>query len=145
MRHIGVDLIGQFMGFLQGSPAALRRTWFTDETHFHIHGCVTKQNIRIWSAEFPGNKTTAIIARNAIIWCAVPGIGFVGLIFPSVASDRYRDILEDDFLPFLQGMGFEFKEMFIQQDQARSHTAKARLDGVSILTIMFSLIASQHG
>lgn len=60
-----------------------------------------------------------------------------------MVSDRYRDVLEDDFLLFLQGMGVQF-EMFFQQDGARSHAGKALLDGVSILTIMLSQSGCLH-
>lgn len=69
------------------------RTWFTDETQFHPHGHVTKQNIRIWATESPNSNRTAIIPRNALLWYTVAGIAFVGLIFLSVVSDRYRDVL----------------------------------------------------
>jgi hypothetical protein len=88
------------------------------------------------------------LLQKCVIWCTVSGIGIVGLVFLSdtgtVASDRYRDVLEDDFLPFHQGMGVQFEEMFFQQDRNRLHTGNVLLDAVSILAIVLCLIPSLH-
>jgi hypothetical protein len=45
------------------------------------------------------------------------------------------------FLPFLQGMDVQFEELFFQDD-TRLHTGKPLLDGVSILTIILSVVWS---
>jgi hypothetical protein len=45
--------------------------------------------------------------------------------------DRYLHVLQEEFLPFIQGMGVNFGETFFQQEGARPHTANAVLDVLS--------------
>jgi hypothetical protein len=42
----------------------------------------------------------------------------------------YWEVLKEDFLSFLQGMGVQFEETFFQQVIAQAHTANAILDAI---------------
>jgi hypothetical protein len=46
----------------------------------------------------------------------------------TVTADHYLFFLQEEFLPFLQGMGVSFGETFFQQVRARPHTVNAVLD-----------------
>jgi hypothetical protein len=107
--------------------------FFSDEAHFHLSGCVNKQNFRYWSE----NNARVIHQKplhsdRATVWCAVSRMGIIGPYFfeegnraATVNSERYVSILQNYFAPALEELGLE--NVWFQQDGAKAHTARASM------------------
>jgi hypothetical protein len=67
------------------------------------------------------------------VWCTVSSTGIVGPIFMDVAfnAECYLKLLEDHFIPTLQGMGVNMKETFFQQYGARPRAVNVVLHFLS--------------
>jgi hypothetical protein len=61
--------------------------------------------------------------QKSSVWCTVSSAGIVGPVFVDdmVNAEHYLELLEDHFVPALQGMGVNMKEKFFQQYGARPH------------------------
>ncbi|PNF19154.1 hypothetical protein B7P43_G09807 [Cryptotermes secundus] len=76
-------------------PTAVLLT--SDETHFHLSGCVDKQNVRHWAGTNPKELHEIPLHRERVtVWCAVAEFGVWGpYLFEkdgravTVISDRY--------------------------------------------------------
>jgi hypothetical protein len=51
-----------------------------------------------------------------MVWCALSTSGTVGQIFfdNTVTADHYLHVCQEEFFLFLQGMGVNFRETFLQ-------------------------------
>jgi len=66
------------------------------------------------------------------MWCAVAAFAIIGPYFfvderGNVTSERYAHVLQDFFIPRLQGLPVN-KTTYFQQDGATSHTAKIAMN-----------------
>jgi len=77
-----------------------------------------------------------------MVWCAVAAFDIIGRYFfenergnyCTVTSERYTHMLQDFFIPRLQGLPVN-KTTYFQQDGSTSHTAK---NAMNILRPLFS-------
>ncbi|GFW71193.1 DUF4817 domain-containing protein [Trichonephila clavipes] len=81
----------------------------SDEAHFWLNGYVTKQNCRIWSEANPQVYVeTPLHPEKLTVWCALWAGGIIGPYF------------------FKNDEGHN--ELWLQQDGATCHTARATID-----------------
>lgn len=108
--------------------------FFSDEAHFHISGCVNKQNMRYWSANNPRElHQKPLHCERVTVWCAISRVGIIGPYFfeenertVSVNAVRYREMITTFFLPKLQEMNIG--DVWFQQDGATAHTARCSIE-----------------
>ena len=108
--------------------------FFSDEAHFHISGCVNKQNMRYWSPTNPRElHEQPLHTKRVSVWCAISRIGIIGPWFfeeneraVTVNSERYVSMIVDFFLPKLKEMNVG--EVWFQQDGATAHTARRSMN-----------------
>ena len=112
----------------------LHRILYSDKAHFHLNGCVNKQNSRFWSIENPEIiKPIPLHSKKVTVWCAISSREIVGPYFfedsagntVTVTSERYTQMLREYFFPIIEekGMG----SYHFQQDGATSHTARVSM------------------
>ncbi|GFY26834.1 putative DD41D transposase [Trichonephila clavipes] len=117
----------------------------SDEPHFWLNGYVNKQNCRIWSEANPQVYVeTPLHPEKLTVWCALWAGGIIGpYIFKNdeghnvtVNGDRYRAMITNFFIPELNN--HDVQELWFQQDDATSNTARATID---LLKDTFGLIS----
>ena len=104
--------------------------FFSDEAHFHISGCVNKQNMRYWCGVNPRElHQKPLNCERVTVWCAMSVMGIIGPYFfeeneraVTVNGARYRNMIEEFFLPSLEEMNV--RNVWFQQDGATAHTAR---------------------
>lgn len=104
--------------------------FFSDEAHFHLSGCVNKQNMRYWSPHNPRILyERPLHSERVTVWCALSRVRIIGPWFfeeneraVSVTSDRYVEMIQEFFLPTLNEM--DVGDVWFQQDGATAHTAR---------------------
>ncbi|KAL1488966.1 hypothetical protein ABEB36_014749 [Hypothenemus hampei] len=107
--------------------------FFSDEAHFHLSGCVNKQNMRYWSPDNPRQlHEKPLHSQRVTVWCALSRVGIIGPWFfeeneraVSVTSDRYVRMIQEFFLPALNEM--DVGNVWFQQDDATAHTAQGSM------------------
>lgn len=108
--------------------------FFSDEAHFHISGCVNKQNMRYWSDTNPRElHQRPLHCERVTVWCAVSRVGIIGPYFfeenertVTVNAARYTEMINGFFLPNLAEM--DVGDVWFQQDGATAHTARCSMD-----------------
>lgn len=104
---------------------------FSDEAHFHVDGCVNRQNCRIWGSENPRTiHEKAMHPQRVTVWCALWSGGIIGPFFfeneagdaVTVNGERYRAMITQFFVPQLEDIALD--DMWFQQDGATCHTAR---------------------
>lgn len=100
--------------------------WFTDEAHFYLDGFVNKQNWRFWGSTNPHiTESRSLHPKRTTAWAAISSKGIIGPFFieETVTSARYKNILQNFFIPALQGMmeSTDLESAWFQQDGARPH------------------------
>ena len=78
--------------------------------HFHLSGCVNKQNFRYWAPENPRQlHERPLHSPFVTVWCAVGSFGVWGPYFfeeggvtVTVTADRYVDMLRNFLEPKLR-------------------------------------------
>ena len=112
--------------------AVLHNTWFTDEAYFHVNGVVNKQNVRFWAREIPH---TLLEKENygakVNVWTAIPTHGIIGPFFfhDTVTKERYKDVLENSFIPHLLATGLRI--------HTHAHSGSCRMEPVHTLQTWF--------
>ncbi|CAK9802718.1 Histone-lysine N-methyltransferase SETMAR [Anthophora quadrimaculata] len=106
---------------------------FTDEAHFHIDGCVNKQNMRYWSLDNPRERhQKRLHCSKPTVWCAISALGIIGPYFfnqrETVTAEVYCRMIDEFMLPQLQLLpGYNNRTLF-QQDGATPHTARVSME-----------------
>ena len=104
--------------------------FMSDEAHFHLSGCVNKQNFRYWA---PANPRVLherpLHCERVTVWCGVAQFSVIGPYFfeedghtVSVTSARYVQMLNNFLAPELARRGIA--NIWFQQDGATAHTAR---------------------
>ena len=107
--------------------------FFSDEAHFHISGCVNKQNMRFWNDANPHElHQKPLHCERVTVWCAISRAAIIGPYFfeenedtVTVNAVRYREMITTFFLPKLEEM--DIGDVWFQQDGATAHTAQASM------------------
>lgn len=110
----------------------LLNLWMSDEAHFHIGGCVNKQNARFWSTVNPQiTYESTSHPQKVTVWCAISQKRIIGPYFfeengasVMVNGNRYRQMIEEFFIP---NLGDDIEDAWFQQDGATAHTSKASM------------------
>jgi hypothetical protein len=51
----------------------------SDEAHFHLSGCVNKQNFRYWAADNPRQlRERPLQSERVNVWCGIAEFGIIG-------------------------------------------------------------------
>ncbi|CAH1962018.1 unnamed protein product [Acanthoscelides obtectus] len=107
---------------------------FSDEAHFTLNGTVNKQNCRIWANENPREyREQPMHPQKVTVWSALWSKGIIGPYFfenaagdaVTVNSERYHVMIEDYFLPQLEGMDMD--DVYFQQDGPTCHTTNVNI------------------
>jgi hypothetical protein len=93
------------------------------KAHFHLSGCVNKQNLRYWSEGNPRMlHKRPLHSQRVTVWCAFADVGIVGPYFFEegsarviVTSDRYIDMLENLLRPQSEHLQLEELDVWFQQ------------------------------
>ncbi|GBN82707.1 hypothetical protein AVEN_156381-1 [Araneus ventricosus] len=104
--------------------------WCNDEAHFHLDGCVNRQNWRIWGTENPHFVIEkSLYPRRVTVWCALTSRGIVGAIFfeQTFNSARYVEALRNQFIPAIQSKP-DFESLWFMQDGATPHRTNEVFD-----------------
>jgi hypothetical protein len=105
----------------------------SDEDHFHLSGCVNKQNFRYWEENNPRQlHERPLHSQRVTVWCAVADFRVIGPYFfeeggetATVTSDRYVQMLRIFLEPKLNELGNS--AVWFQQDGATAHTARGSM------------------
>ena len=108
--------------------------FFSDEAHFHLSGCVNKQNICYWSeTNLREVHERPLHLDRVTVWCAISRVGIIGPYFfkdngraITVNSERYLSMIQDYFQPALEAM--ELGGTWFQHDAATAHTARVTMN-----------------
>ena len=108
--------------------------FFSDEAHFHLSGCVNKQNMRYWSDTNPRQLYERPLHSDRVtVWCAISRVGIIGPYFfhennraVTVTSERYLAMIQDFFIPAINAMNLD--NVWFQQDGATAHTARISME-----------------
>ncbi|GFY09601.1 DUF4817 domain-containing protein [Trichonephila clavipes] len=111
-------------------PDFHKRILFSDEAHFWLHGCVNKQNCRIWSETNPQVYVETALHPEKLFGALY---GLVESFFKNddghnvtVNGDRYRAMITNFFIPELNN--HDVQELWFQQDGATCHTSLATIN-----------------
>jgi hypothetical protein len=99
----------------------------SDEAHFHLSGCVNKQNFRYWAENNPRQlQERPLHSQHVTVWCPVADVGVMDPYFleedgetVTVTSDRYVQMLRNFLKPKLNERGNP--AVWFQQNGATSH------------------------
>jgi hypothetical protein len=104
----------------------------SDKAHFHLSGCVYKQNFWYWAENNPWQlHEWPLHSQRVTIWCAAADFGVIGLYFfedretVTVISDHYVQMLRNFLEPKLNERGNP--AVWFQQDGATTHTARGSM------------------
>ena len=109
--------------FIELGKMDVNKIWFSDEAHFTLAGYVNKQNHRFWAKEQPHIIETARMKpKRTTVWCALCADGIIGPFFfdENVNSERYTEMLENEFIPLAQATD-RVEGYWFMQDGARPH------------------------
>jgi hypothetical protein len=104
----------------------LGQIWFSDEAHFYLSGYVNKQNYRIWGTENPHlTVASPLHPQKLTVWVAMCANGIIGpyIFRDTVNGERYRQMLEEFFIPRAGNLNKIFGHYFMQ-DGARPHRTR---------------------
>lgn len=87
------------------------------EAHFHLAGCVNKQNCRYWESEnLRELHQKSLHSPKVTVWCALSSIGIIGPYFfqdggvtVTVNSNRYCGMLENFLRPKIEELNEEHR------------------------------------
>jgi hypothetical protein len=124
-----------FMESFHNNGAILEKTFFSDESWFHLSGYVNSQNMRMWSGENPhyyievplhSQKIGPIFfeGKYSIIYATFKNLNVQ--IAGILNAERYRLKILTPFIETL--LDDELTQGYFQQDGARIHTTWANLN-----------------
>ena len=80
--EVRLQFCRHFQGIVTDSPDLTNKLLMSNEAHFNLHGRVSKQNFRYWSAANPHElHTRPLYNPKVTVWCAVWSTGVNGPIF----------------------------------------------------------------
>ncbi|CAH1955285.1 unnamed protein product [Acanthoscelides obtectus] len=97
---------------------------FSDEAHFTLNGTVNNQNCRIWANENPREYQEQPMHPQKVHHRTFFFENAAGDAV-TVNSERYHVMIEDYFLPQLEGMDMD--DVYFQQDGATCHTTNVNI------------------
>jgi len=117
----------QFALWAMEEEAVLHNTWLTDEAYLHLYGVVNKQNIQFWVRELPHTlHEKENYGAKVNVWTTISTHGIIGpFFFDTVTKERYKDILENSFIPHLLATGLPI------------HSGSCRMEPVHTLQTWF--------
>ena len=123
-----LQICRQFVGILTENPDLPKKHLMSDETHFHLHGTVNKQNFRYWSAANPHELQRPTYDPKVTVCCAVWFRGVIGPYFfededgkaITVTSQHYTEMINEFLSPNLPPNN---GTLWFQHDDATAHTA----------------------
>jgi len=133
-REMRLQFCHQFVGISTENPDLPNIILMSDVAHFHLHGTVTKQNFRYWSAANPHElHQRPTYEPKVTVWCAVWSRGITGPYFfededgkaITVTSQRYTEMINKFLSPNLPPNN---GTLWFQQDGATAHTAVISID-----------------
>jgi hypothetical protein len=92
----------------------------SDKAHFYLTGLVNKQNCQYWSDRHSRELVQKPLHSSTVtVWCAVAAFAVIGPYFfedkhgnaCTVTSERYAYMLQDFFIPHLQGLPVKNKPL----------------------------------
>ncbi|GFQ92614.1 t-complex protein 1 subunit delta, partial [Trichonephila clavata] len=102
---------------LQTGEIDVKKIWFSDEAYFTLDGPVNKQNYRYWGRERPEiTVVRSLHLKKFLVWCAISSHGVFGPIFidGTLSAANYRELLDEEFIPFLHGHDLDQGHWFMQ-------------------------------
>jgi hypothetical protein len=130
----GLVFSQQMLGLINRNKEVLNNLIMSDEAHFHLTGLVNKQNCRYWSDRHPRELLQKSLHSSKVtVWCAVAAFAIIGPYFFEdergnvLTSERYEHMLQDFFIPHLQGLSVN-KTTYFQQDGATSNTERIAMN-----------------
>jgi hypothetical protein len=111
----------------------------TDEAHYHLSGCVNKQNFLYWAEENPQQlHQWPLHSARVTVWCGVANFRVTGPYFfededghaVTVTSTCYIEMLWNFLTPELSCHGNELLTTWFQQDGTAAHTVRASMEVV---------------
>lgn len=107
----------------------------SDEAHFHLNGCVNKQNFRYWAPTNPQElHQQPLHCERVTVWAAVCRSTVLGPYFfeengqtVTVNSARYVAMIRDFLIPELRRHRIPLRRVWFQQDGATAHTSRASM------------------
>ncbi len=110
------------------------KLWMSDEAVFTTNGQVNSYNVRMWSIGNPDNFVqVSTTSTSVMVWAAMSRLHLIGPYFfampgENVNQERYRDMLENYFVPELHQLGIDPQSIWFQQDAATPHLANQTLE-----------------
>ena len=107
-----------------------RNIIFSDEAHFWLNGYVNRQNYRFWGSQKPEMVLVKPLhPKKLTVWAALCADGIIGPFFfeSTVNSERYHELLENEFLPEAKNHNW-IDDCWFQQDGAPPHTTFENLE-----------------
>jgi hypothetical protein len=120
----------QYALWTQDKDEVLFNTWFSDEAYFHLNGTVNKQNVRFWATEKPNIiHEKGMRGEKVRVWVALSSHGLIGPVFfnETVNAQRFKNMLENEFMPTLLATQVPIRTQWFMQDGATPHTADSVL------------------
>lgn len=127
----------EFIAILNENGNVLNNLFMSDEAHFYLNGYVNKQNYRYWADRNPMQlHERPLHSEKVTVWCAVSAQMIIGPYFfeddngraVTVNGERYREMLQQFFIPELRRSGININDTWFQQDGATAHTARETLN-----------------
>jgi hypothetical protein len=104
--------------------------WYSNKAHFHLDGCINKQNVQLWASENPRLTTAnSLHPDRATVWCALSSVRIFSPMFTNgtVNFDIYFSLLNYEFVPFLIEYSTPINSAWFQQDGAKPHISNTVL------------------
>ena len=103
----------QMLDLINRNKEVLNNLIMSDKAHFHLTGLVNKQNCQYWSDRHSRELIQKPLHSSKVtVWCAVAVFAIISPYFfedkrgnaCTVTSERYAHMLQDSFIPRLQGL-----------------------------------------
>ena len=107
-----------------------------DKAHFHLTGCVNKQNFRYWAGANPHELHERLLHNERVtVWYAEGEFVVLGPYFfedehgsaVTITSARFIEMLENFQQPQLNELAADVEDIWFQQDGATVHTTQGKM------------------